>query len=53
MIDRNIRNINELFNLRFKAGEIYTTRIFFDKYYMSLVEIKNLINNETCFAQAV
>ena len=35
------RNINRLFVLSFKNDNNDPTRNFFDKYYMSLVEIKD------------
>ena len=34
------RNINRLFVLSVKSGKYDPTRDFFDKYYMTLVEIK-------------
>ena len=57
MIDPTFRNINRLFNRNinrlfvqlFKAGENDSTRNYFVKYYMPLVEINNfntlIINN--------
>ena len=52
LIDSTRRNINRLFVLSFKNGNIDPTRDFFDKYYMLLVEIKDfnaLIDNKTFF----
>ena len=49
MIDPAFRNINRLFFLSFKNSGNDPTRNIFDKYYMSLVEIKDfnpLIINE-------
>ena len=42
MIDPTLRNINTLFVLSFKNGNNDPTRNSFDKYYMSLVEIKGI-----------
>ena len=42
MIDPALRNINTLFVLSFKNGNNDPTRNPFDKYYMSLVEIKGI-----------
>ena len=41
LIDPTFRNINILVVLSFKNGNDDLTRISFDKYYMSLVEIKD------------
>ena len=41
LIDLTIRSINRLFVLSFKNGNDDPTRNSFDKYYMSLVEIKD------------
>ena len=41
MIYPALRNINTLFVLSFKNGNNDPTRNSFDKYYMSLVEIKD------------
>ena len=41
LIDLTFRNINRLFVLSFKNDNNDPTRDFFDKYYMSLVEIKD------------
>ena len=52
MIDPTFRNINRLFVLSFKNGGNDLTRLPFDKYYMSLVEIKDfnaLIDNKPFF----
>ena len=43
LIDHTFRNINRLFILSFKNGNDNPTRYFFDKYYMPLVKIKDLI----------
>ena len=54
MIDLILRNLNRLFVLSFKFGESDPTRISFDKYYMSLIEIKDfnvLIDNKPFFDQ--
>ena len=56
MIDPTFRNINRLFVLSFKNGNIDPTRDFFDKYYMPLVEIKDfnpLIDNKPFFVEPV
>ena len=48
--------INKLFILSFKAGENNPTRNYFDKYYMPLVEIKDLntlTDNKLLFDQHV
>ena len=50
------RNINRLFVLSFKNGNDDLTRDSFEKYYMSLVEIKDfsaLIDNKPFFDQPV
>ena len=52
MIDRNIKILMNYLSLDLKLVK-FVLQEFFDKYYMSLAEIKNLINNETFFAQAV
>ena len=52
MIDPIVRNINRLFVLSFRAGEIDPTRNYFDKYYMLVEEIKDfnvLIDNKLFF----
>ena len=41
MIDPTFRKINRLFVVSFKNGDNDPTRDYFDKYYMSLVEIKD------------
>ena len=41
LIDPTFRNINRLFVLSFKNGDDDPTRIYFDEYYMLLVEIKD------------
>ena len=41
LIDPTFRNINRLFVLSSKNGNNDPTRNSFDKYYMSLVEIKD------------
>ena len=49
VIDATFRNINRLFVLSFKNGNTDTTGDSFDKYYMSLAEIKDfnaLIHNK-------
>ena len=49
-------NINKLFVISFKDSNNDSTRYFFDKYYMTLVEIKDfnaLINNKPFFEQPV
>ena len=57
MIQPNIaRNINRLFVLSFKNGNSDPMRDSFDKYYMSLVEIKDfnaLADNKPFFDQLV
>ena len=42
MIDPTFRNINRIFVLSFKNGNNDPTRYSFGKYFMSLVEIKDL-----------
>ena len=41
LIDPTFRNINSLFVLSFKNGDIDASVDSFDKYYMSLAEIKD------------
>ena len=41
LIDSTLRNINRLFVLLSKNGNNNPTRNYFDKYYMSLVEVKD------------
>ena len=41
MIDKAITNINRSLVLSFKNGDNDLTRHSFDKYYMSLVEVKD------------
>ena len=56
LIDWAFRNINRLFLLSFKNGNDDPKRNYFDKYYMSLVEIKDctaLIDNQSFFEQPV
>ena len=56
LIDPTFRNIYILFVLSFKNSNNYPSRNSFDKYYMSLVEIKDfnvLIDNKPCFEQPV
>ena len=56
LIDWTFRNINRLFLLSFKNGNDDPKRNYFDKYYMSLVEIKDctaLIDNQSFFEQPV
>ena len=51
-----LRNINKLFVPLFKNGNNDATRNFFDKYYMSVEEIKDfntLIDNTSFFDQPV
>ena len=55
MIDPTFRNINRIFVLSFKNYD-NLRKMFFDKYYMSLVKIKDfnvLINNKPLFDQPV
>ena len=56
LIDPTFRNINRLFVLSFKNGNNVSMRDSFNKYYMSLVEIKGfrtLIDNKPSFDQPV
>ena len=56
LIYLTFRNINRLFVLSFKNGNIDPTRDFFDKYYMPLVETKDfnaLIDDKPFFDQPV
>ena len=56
MIHPTFRNINRVFVQSFKAGENDPTRNSFDKYYMTLVEIKYsnaLIDNKQFFDQPI
>ena len=56
MIDPAFRNINRLFVLSFKNGNDDPTKDFFDKCYMSLVEIKDfnaLIDNKPFFGRPI
>ena len=56
LIDPVLKNISRLFVLSFKKGNNDPTRNSFDKYYTSLVEIKDfnaLINNKAFFDQPV
>ena len=56
LIDQTIGNINRLFLVLFKNANNDPTRYSFDKYYMSLVEIKDfnaLIDNKSFFDQPV
>ena len=56
LIDPTLRNINRLFVLSFKYGNDDPTRDLFDKYYMPLVEIKDinaLVDNKPFFDQPV
>ena len=56
MIDPTFRNINRLFVLSFKNGDDDPARNSFDKYYMSLVPIKDfdaLIDNKLFFDQPI
>ena len=41
MIDLTSKNINRLFAFSFKSDNNVSTRAYFDKYYMLLVEIKD------------
>ena len=41
MIDPTFKNLNRLFILSFKNGNNDSARDSFDKYYMSLIEIKD------------
>ena len=54
VIDPTFENTNKLFFQLFKVGNNYFTRIYFVKYYMSLVKIKvfnALIENKLFFEQ--
>ena len=56
LIDPTFRNINRLFVVSFRNGDVDPTRISFDDYYMLLVEIKDfnaLIDNKLFFEQPV
>ena len=56
MIDPTFRKINRLFVVSFKNGDNDPTRDYFDKYYMSLVEIKDFdvfIYNKPFFDQHI
>ena len=56
LIDPTFRNINRLFILLFKNGNDDPTRDSFDKYYMPLVETKDLnasIDTKPFFDQPV
>ena len=56
LIDPTFRYINKLFVLSFRSGNDNPARNSFDKYYMSLVEIKDfhaLTENEPFFDQPV
>ena len=56
LIDPTFRNINRLFVLSFKNGNDDPARIYFDKYYMPSVEIKDfnaLTDNKPVFNQPV
>ena len=56
MIVPTFRNINRLFVLSFKNDISYSTRNYFDRYYMLLVETKDfnaLIGNKPFFDQPV
>ena len=54
LIDPTFRNINRLFVLSFKNSDNDPTRRSFDKYCMSLVEIKDtIIDNKPVFDQPV
>ena len=56
LIDLIFRNINRLFVLSFKNGDDDSTRYSFNKYYMTLVEIKDcnaLIDSKPFFDQPV
>ena len=55
MVDVTFTNFNRLFVLSFKNGNDDPTRNSFDKYYMPLVEIKDvnaLIDNKPFFDQS-
>ena len=56
MIDPTFKNVNRLSVLSFKNGDNDPMRDSFDKYYISLVEIKDfnaLINNKPFFDQLI
>ena len=56
LINPTLRNTNRLFVLSFKNGNTDPKRNYFDKYYMPLVEIKDLntlIDNKPLFDQPV
>ena len=56
MIDLTFRNINRWFVLSFKNGGNDHERRFSNKYYMSIVEIKDfnaLIDKKTIFYQPI
>ena len=56
MTDPKFKNINRLFVLLFKTRNNDPTIYFSDKYYMSLVEMKDfsaLINNKSVFDQPI
>ena len=56
LIDSAFRDINRLFVLSFKNGEVDPAINYFDEYYIPLVEIKNFkafINNKPFFDQPV
>ena len=56
MIDLTFRNIERLFVPSFKNGANNPTTLFFDRFYMSLVEVKDfnvLIDNKPFFDQTV
>ena len=49
MTDQTFRNYNKLFVLSFKNGANDSMRNFYGGYYMSLVEIKPLIDSKPFF----
>ena len=56
MIDPTFKNIDRLFVLSFENGNDNPTRDSFDRYYMSLIEIKDfnkLIDNKPFLDQPV
>ena len=56
MIDPTFRNINRLFILSFKNGGDDPSKIALDKYYVTLVKIKDInaiSDNKTFLDQAV
>ena len=56
IIDPTFRNINRFFVLSFKDGDNDPTRDSFEKYYMSLIEVKDLnplIDNKPFFDHPV